>query len=124
MSGSRWIAIGALWAALGVGLGAFGAHGLRDVLEPSGELANWETAVRYQVWHALALVAFGLDKDRRLGSSVPGLLLLVGSACFSGSIYALTFDVGSRVVWPLTPLGGLTLIAGWVAWALAAWSDD
>jgi uncharacterized membrane protein YgdD (TMEM256/DUF423 family) len=123
MSGSRWIAVGALWAGIGVALGAFGAHALRESLELRGKLDDWETAVTYQVWHALALIAYGLDQERRMASSVPPLLFLIGSLLFSGSIYALAMDVAASFLWPLTPLGGLLLLAAWALWALGAWRD-
>ena len=83
--------IGALSAAIAVGLGAFGAHGLRGVLTAE-MLAVFETGVRYQMYHALALVALGLADSARLGrlAKVAGGLFVAGSVCFSGSLYLLT----------------------------------
>jgi uncharacterized membrane protein YgdD (TMEM256/DUF423 family) len=119
MRGRAWILLGCSWAALGVVLGAFGAHYLKDVLAPE-PLANWDTAVRYQLVHALALIAFGLFGERSSGRDYPGILLLLGSFLFSGSIYSLCFGFLARVMGPLTPLGGLLMILGWVLFAREA----
>jgi uncharacterized membrane protein YgdD (TMEM256/DUF423 family) len=115
------IAVGALWAAVGVSLGAFGAHALKSRLVESGHLATWETAVRYHVWHALALVLLGLWSERSSATSgrLAGWCFLAGSLFFSGSLYAISLG-GPRWLGPLTPLGGAGLIAGWIAFALAA----
>ncbi len=120
MSARGWIAVGAAWAALGVAHGAFGAHALRERLAASGQLENWETAVRYQLFHALALIAFGHFRERVPGKNVPGWCFLIGSLFFSGSIYALCFRVAPQVMGPLTPIGGFFLILGWVFFAIAA----
>jgi len=113
-----WIGIGSAWAGLGVVLGAFGAHALKDALAANGTEELWQTAVRYQVWHALALLLFGILRERRAGGSFPGWAFLVGSLFFSGSLYGLAFHVAPRVLGPVTPLGGALLIAGWIALAL------
>jgi uncharacterized membrane protein YgdD (TMEM256/DUF423 family) len=119
MRGRAWILLGCSWAALGVVLGAFGAHLLREKLDAE-KLANWDTAVRYQLVHALALVAFGLFGERTSGKDYPGVLFLLGSLCFSGSIYALCFGFLPSVMGPITPLGGVMLILGWIAFAREA----
>jgi uncharacterized membrane protein YgdD (TMEM256/DUF423 family) len=116
MHGRAWILLGCSWAALGVVLGAFGAHLLKDTLPPN-ELANWDTAVRYQLVHALALVAFGLFGERTSGRDYPGLLLLFGSFFFSGSLYALCLGFLTSVMGPITPLGGAMMICGWIGFA-------
>ena len=77
---------GALLAALGVGLGAFGAHGLRDLLGAS-ELAWWQTAVQYQMWHAIGLV--GLAAARMPRARLPAALLAAGTVVFAGSLYLM-----------------------------------
>ena len=112
--------IGALSAAIAVGLGAFGAHGLRGVLTAE-MLAVFETGVRYQMYHALALVALGLADSARLGrlAKVAGGLFVAGSVCFSGSLYLLTL-AGTKGIGLVTPLGGVMLIAGWLVLAGAA----
>lgn len=101
-------ALGCFWAALAVGLGAFGAHGLREQLTPE-RLATWETAVRYQMYVALAL---------QIGAVRGCYLLLAGSAIFSGSLYLLCLT-GQRWLGAVTPLGGLAMIAGW---CILGWS--
>ena len=113
-------AAGSILAALGVGLGAFGAHSLKTVLSPE-LLAVFETGVRYQMYHALGLLALawaiGRWPERRL---VPAAwLLLVGTVVFSGSLYLLVLT-GARWFGAITPFGGAMLIAGWVfvAWRL------
>lgn len=114
------VVIGALSAALAVGLGAFGAHGLRAVLSAE-MLAVFETGVRYQMYHALALVALGLAPvlaSCRL-AKLAGGLFVAGTVCFSGSLYLLTL-AGTRGIGLVTPLGGLMLLAGWLVLALAA----
>ncbi len=112
-----FLAVGLLLALLGVAAGAFGAHGLRDTLGPS-RLATWETAVRYQMYHALALVLLGLLAARwpSVGWSGPGILLAAGTLIFSGSLYALSLT-GVGVFGAVAPVGGLCLLGGW-AWAL------
>lgn len=107
---------GALLAATGVAMGAFGAHGLRDTLGPD-KLTTWNTAVQYQMWHAVALVALSA-----LAMPRPGLaaaLLVAGTVLFSGSLYALALT-GARWLGPLTPLGGMLMIGGWAALAWRA----
>lgn len=104
----------------GVAFGAFGAHALRARLTPE-LLAVWRTAVEYQFWHALALLAAGL-----LAMSRPGTLLTAAAWCFalgvllfSGSLYALCLS-GVRGLGAVTPLGGVAFLAGWAALAWAA----
>jgi len=117
---ARWFAIGAWLGALGVALGAFGAHGLRSRV--SAEMvAVWETAARYHVAHALALLATAWACDRWPGpwANGAGWCFVAGIAVFSGSLYALALT-GLRALGAVTPVGGLCLIAGWVCLALAA----
>lgn len=116
---STWIAIGAAWAALGIVLGAFGAHGLKERVGAQ-ELEWWHTGVLYHLFQAFALVAFGLFRERRPGSSAAAILLLVGSLVFSGTLYAMTLG-GPRWLGAITPIGGVAMIAGWCAFAFAAW---
>lgn len=118
MQARTWIAVGSLWAGLGVGLGAFGAHALKEKLAAAGAVETWETGVRYQVWHALALVLFGLRRERQPGAAFPGWAFLGGSLLFSGSLYGLSFGGLAPLFGPLTPVGGGLLIAGWIVLAL------
>ena len=101
--------------ALGVLLGAFGAHGLKDVVTDPHLLEVWETAARYHLLHALALCAVAVHPGK---PRVAGILFLVGIALFSGSLYAMTLT-GVRVLGAITPLGGLSFIGGWVALGFA-----
>ena len=120
MTPRRWIGLGALWMALTVALGALAAHALNDRLVDSGHLDDWRTAVRYQAWHAIALIFYGLFQKSWPIGPLAGWSFFVGSLLFSGSIYALCFDVAPSVMGPLTPIGGLLLILGWAALALRA----
>lgn len=115
-----FLMIGALSAGLGVAAGAFGAHALRARLEPR-LLEVFETAVRYQMYHALALLAAAWLASRVPGSmsTAAGWLFVAGSVIFSGSLYAMVFT-GVRALGAITPIGGVCFIAGWVCLALAA----
>lgn len=125
MTGIHWFRAGAILAALGVIAGAFGAHYLKQRLqiEPR-QLESFETGVRYQIYHAMALLTVGLLAITGRGAPAPlnlaGWLFLVGTVLFSGSIYMLALGVGpSKVLGPITPLGGLSLIVAWFTLALA-----
>jgi len=117
----RWFVGGSLLGALGVALGAFGAHGLKARVGPD-LLEIWETAARYHLIHALALIATAWAATRWPGpaTSAAGWLFLAGVVLFSGSLYALVLS-GVRALGAVTPVGGLCLIAGWLALTLAAW---
>jgi uncharacterized membrane protein YgdD (TMEM256/DUF423 family) len=115
---------GAVLAAIAVAAGAFGAHGLKATLASLGQSDNWETACRYAMIHALALVATGLLA--RLSAPPPsGLLaaatwcLLIGTAIFSGCLAALALS-GLKILGAIVPIGGVLMIAGWLALAVAA----
>ena len=120
MQGKNWILTGAALCGLAVVLGAFGAHELRPRLEASGHLDDWRTAVRYQAWHGLALLALAPSLPGRPGAAPVLPLFLIGATAFSGSLYGLALDGPGAILGPVTPLGGLLLIAGWCAVALAA----
>jgi uncharacterized membrane protein YgdD (TMEM256/DUF423 family) len=109
-------AAGALLAAMGVALGAFGAHGLRATLSAEA-LGWWNIAVQYQMWSAIGLVALGAS-TRRLG--LAAALIGAGALIFSGSLYVMALT-DMRWLGMVTPLGGLAMIAGWLvaAWRLA-----
>ena len=116
-----FVALGAFLGALGVALGAFGAHGLKTVLSPD-MLATFETGVRYHLIHALAILAVGVliriwPEARLLPAA--GWLLAAGVLLFSGSLYLLAVS-GVRWLGAVTPIGGVALIVGWVLIMLAA----
>lgn len=112
----------ALFGGLGVALGAFGAHGLRDRLSPE-MLAIFETGVRYQVYHALALIAVVVALIRWPASTLPavaGWLFVTGIVVFSGSLYILALS-GQRWWGAITPIGGVAFLGGWICLLIAAW---
>jgi uncharacterized membrane protein YgdD (TMEM256/DUF423 family) len=112
--------LGAISGFIGVGAGAFGAHGLRARLNPE-LLAVFESAARYQMYHALALLGVAWVVSRWPGglATAAGWLFVAGTIVFSGSLYALALT-GSRWLGAITPLGGLCFLAGWICLALAA----
>ena len=117
---------GALGAA-GVILGAFGAHALRETLEKSGYREVWETASKYQILHAAALLGFAgwlrsSPKAPGAGARWAPRLWILGTLLFSGSLYLIAVG-GPRWLGPVTPLGGTALIGGWVLAACAALDD-
>lgn len=109
---------GALLAATGVMLGAFGAHALRDWLDPV-HLGWWQTAVQYQMWHAVGLVAIGASALPNAGRAAAALAL--GTIIFSGTLYIMAL-ADLRWLGAITPLGGALMILGWllVAWQARA----
>lgn len=115
-----FLTIGALSAGVSVAAGAFGAHALKDRVEPR-LLEVFETGARYQMYHALALVAVAWVISRSPGAlgTAAGWLFVAGTLLFSGSLYAMTFT-GIRALGAITPLGGVCFIAGWICLALAA----
>ena len=119
MDGRRTLALAGLLLALATIFGAFGAHALRASL-PADRLEVYETAVRYHFFNALGLLGIGLalrSVDALLLRWSAGLVL-IGVVLFSGSLYALTFGA-PRALGVVTPVGGLALIAGWIAFAAA-----
>ncbi len=105
---------GAALALLGVALGAFGAHALRASLSP-GDIEIFETAVRYQMYHAVALFGVAWLATKLVGplTDWAGWLLVAGTVVFSGSLYLLVLT-GTRWLGAITPVGGLMLVAGWL----------
>lgn len=115
---------GAILGALGVALGAFGAHAFKPMLVETGRLETYELAVRYEFYHAFALLSAGIlqqfiqTKYIRLAS----LFFLLGTLFFSGSLYLLCFTSNSLFAMA-TPLGGVLLISGWIllAFGIISW---
>lgn len=118
--GHLFIAVGAVYAALAVAAGAFGAHSLASRLDPRS-LALWESAARYLMYGGLGLIACGVLE--RLWATrllvVAGWSLALGAAVFSGTVFALALG-GPRILGAVTPVGGLLLIVGFAAIAWAA----
>lgn len=114
-------ALAAVVAALGVILGAFGAHALEEHLAAAGRTGVWETAVLYHLIHAVA--AFALAGVDRVGTTATRAIVawiwLAGVLLFSGSLYWLSLGAPG-FVGPITPLGGLAFIAGWLYLAVSA----
>ena len=111
-------AAGSLLAGLGVVLGAFGAHALKASMSPE-LLGIFETAVRYQMYHALGLMAlaWAIARWPERGLAPAAILIIAGTLAFSGSLYLLVLS-GARWFGAITPFGGLALIAGWVLTAI------
>ncbi|MCM3744234.1 DUF423 domain-containing protein [Sporosarcina luteola] len=118
-----FIIAGAVNAAIAVALGAFGAHALKERLSER-YLAIWETAVQYQMFHAIGLIAVGILMSTSLfgpstALSWAGYLLLAGVIIFSGSLYILSLS-GIGILGAITPIGGVAFIAGWIMLIIAA----
>jgi uncharacterized membrane protein YgdD (TMEM256/DUF423 family) len=111
--------------AMGVGLGALGAHALQETLVKRGTVESWRTAVLYQLFHATAVLGVAAlcesaDEDKYPRLQRAGQLLTVGSTLFSGSIYMLCFGIGPKKLFgPTTPVGGLIMLSGWIMLGLA-----
>ncbi|MBI4535047.1 MAG: DUF423 domain-containing protein [Ignavibacteriae bacterium] len=123
-SGRTFFAVGAVSAGIGVVAGAFGAHGLKDVL--SAEMLDvFETAVRYQMYHAFGLMAVAWAAHNFASTGSPlarlaGMCFVFGTVVFSGSLYAMSLT-NLRWLGALTPLGGIAFIAGWFFLAASVW---
>jgi uncharacterized membrane protein YgdD (TMEM256/DUF423 family) len=127
----RWFLIAAaLIGALSVALGAFAAHGLKQVM-PAEAVATFETGVRYQFYHAFALMAVAILYEKFPGALLrwAGNCFQIGILLFSGSLYLLTAlkateTVGSKNIGLITPLGGLFFIVGWMLMLIAFIKKD
>ena len=116
-----WIRYGSLLMVLGVALGAFGAHSLKNILTPEGKQL-YQTAVLYHLIHGLGLLAVGwLSSLKPLEPLVPraGWAFVLGILLFSGSLYALSVT-GIKKLGIITPFGGLAFLIGWFCLALSA----
>jgi uncharacterized membrane protein YgdD (TMEM256/DUF423 family) len=116
----RFLILGALSAFIAVAAGAFGAHALRTRLDPP-MLTAFETGARYQMYHALGLIAVAWSSARWPGklATAAGWSFVAGTVLFSGSLYAMAIT-GNRAFGAITPIGGMALLAGWLCLALAA----
>jgi uncharacterized membrane protein YgdD (TMEM256/DUF423 family) len=121
MTAKYCILCGAVMGCLAVVLGAFGAHGLEDYLVEHNQAANYETAVRYQMYHALALVLVGILAERRSTSTLraAGWSFVAGVVVFCGALYGVALAQITQLGMA-APIGGILLIAGWAALALSA----
>ena len=116
-----WIRLGSVLMFLGVALGAFGAHALKDALSQEGK-AVYQTAVLYHFVHGLALLAVGwlaVLKPREPLIDRAGWAFVIGIVLFSGSLYLLAVT-GAKTLGMITPLGGLAFLLGWLCVAVAA----
>jgi len=113
-----FLCAGGLLAGLGVAAGSFGAHGLKDLLAANGRADNWETAVRYCLTHALALLVLAVAAALPQASAARGLLtaagwcFLTGTLIFSGCLAALALS-GVRILGAIVPIGGVLFLVGW-----------
>jgi uncharacterized membrane protein YgdD (TMEM256/DUF423 family) len=114
----NWIAIGCFSAALAVMLGAYGSHGLQGKVS-QGDYEVWKTAVLYESIHAVALVLFGLYRERRAAGEGPGWAFLLGTVLFCAPLYGHPFDAPGWTL-HLAPVGGLALMLGWILFAVSA----
>ncbi len=114
----NWIGIGAINMAFAVGLGAFGAHGLKSVANAE-QLAWWHTATLYLLVHALGLLIVGLLIRFNYATQTSAWLLQIGVIIFAGSLYAMTLGA-PRWFGAITPIGGVLMITGWVWLAVTA----
>lgn len=117
-----WIMMGGILGCIGVILGAFGAHSLKNILTAS-QLSGFKTAVQYHFLHSVALVLIGImlgqaDEASHVKIKRAGKFFVAGIIMFSGSIYALTLG-GPKFLGPVTPLGGLCFMIGWLILAFS-----
>lgn len=124
MNAKTVIFVASILGALSVGIGAFGAHGLESTLQANGRVATFETAVKYQFYHALAILLLGI---LLLNGQSPYFnwafyAFIIGIVIFSGSLYTLSL---TNITWlgAITPIGGLAFILGWIFLALGSWKS-
>ncbi len=110
MNRKNIIRLGGISGCLAVGLGAFGAHALKDLLADGHMTATWETASRYHLIHSVAMLLPWSMPEARLK---PALFFLLGILAFSGSLYVMALT-GLKMLGMVTPLGGVLFIAGWL----------
>jgi uncharacterized membrane protein YgdD (TMEM256/DUF423 family) len=121
----RWIAVAAgILGFTGVALGAFGAHALKDTLIARDSLTTWQTAVLYHLVHSVAVLAIARSSA---AGTVPSVWIarcwIPGVVLFSGSLYWLALG-GPKILGPITPIGGLAFLAGWILVAVDAFKSS
>ncbi len=123
----KYLIAAAVFGGLAVAFGAFGAHRLESITNDEKILHSFQTGVQYQMYHALALLAIGIlyEKDPGKWLKWAGHFFITGIILFSGSLYLLTFlkiqeSSAVKLVGPVTPLGGILFIAGWLFLLMAA----
>jgi uncharacterized membrane protein YgdD (TMEM256/DUF423 family) len=114
----KLLSAGATFAAIAVMLGAFGAHQLKEIVAAK-DLVTWETGCRYQMYHALGLILISVISSEHKNLKRAGFFFTMGIFLFSGSLYLIALkDVLSmnlKFIGPLTPIGGLFFVAGWIS---------
>ena len=119
MTARTWMVAAGVSGALAVALGAFGAHGLADAVSPE-RLATWRTASSYHLAHAVALAVVALAIRAGWSARASGVLFVVGTVLFSGSLYLLVL-LEMPILGAVAPIGGVAFITGWLALAWTAW---
>ncbi|MFY0591228.1 DUF423 domain-containing protein [Roseivirga sp.] len=124
MTAKTVLVIGGILGALSVGIGAFGAHGLEATLSANGRLETFETGVKYQFYHTFALILLGIIMLNIQSNyfNYASICFIIGIAIFSGSLYTLSL---TNMTWlgAITPIGGLSLILGWVFLVLGVYKN-
>lgn len=124
MNNQQTLLAGALFGTLAVALGAFGAHALKNLLTQNGRTEIYELAVRYHFYHALALLLIGiLMRAGNYNLSISALLIFFGVILFSGSLYLYALT-GIRFLNFFTPVGGVLMLAGWIALAYQVYKHN
>lgn len=119
----RFLVLGTVFAGFAVAAGAFGAHALKDILD-AHSLQVFDTATRYQMYHAfgLCIVSWAIDRYPEQRLEQAGWLFTFGILLFSGSLYVVSL-AGIRWMGAVTPIGGLAFLAGWVLLSWRIWRD-
>jgi uncharacterized membrane protein YgdD (TMEM256/DUF423 family) len=123
----NYLIAAAIFGGLAVAIGAFGAHGLESITQEEKVLHGFQTGVQYQMYHALALLAVAILYEKPPANWIKwaGKCFIAGIVLFSGSLYLLTFlkiqgSTAVKFAGPITPLGGVFFIAGWLCLLIAA----
>ncbi len=124
MTWNIWLAIGAINGLVSVAAGAFGAHGLKRLVTPD-QVVIFETGARYQMYHAIALIVVAWLASRNTSgpTNAAGWCFLVGIVFFTGTLYAIPLT-GAKWLGAIAPVGGLSLMLGWLLLAIAAFKTS